>query len=81
MPHTLRHDEGVAAHGDGNVMMPTGETPAFEVVEPELALHLLIDLLGVGLIHSRGRFGYVAVTASGACDVAPVSFRREPRAA
>jgi hypothetical protein len=26
----------------------------------------------VGLIHSRGRIGSVAVTASGACDVAPV---------
>ena len=45
MPHTLRDDEGVAADRDGNVVMPTGETSPLEVVEPELALHLLVDAL------------------------------------
>src|SRR5258708_23556100 len=45
-PHTLRDDEGVAADRDGNMVMPTGETPPLEVVEPELALHLLVDALG-----------------------------------
>ena len=45
-PHTLRYDEGVAANRDGNVVMPTWETAALEVVEPELALHVLIDALG-----------------------------------
>jgi hypothetical protein len=27
MPHTLRDDEGVAADRDGNMVMPTWETP------------------------------------------------------
>ena len=46
MPHTLRDHEGVAANGDGNVVMPAEETSSLEVVEPELALHLLVDPLG-----------------------------------
>src|SRR5215470_2204372 len=45
-PHTLRDDEGVAANGDGNVVMPAGEASPLEVVEPELALHLFVDALG-----------------------------------
>src|ERR1019366_9083079 len=46
MPHTLRDDEGVAADGDRNVMMPAEEASPFEVVEPQLALHLFVDALG-----------------------------------
>src|SRR5258705_5458247 len=42
MPRTLRDNEGVAADGDGDVMMPADETPSFEVVEAKLALHLFV---------------------------------------
>ena len=35
-------DERVAAQHDGDVVMPTPEAATFEVVEPQLALHLLV---------------------------------------
>src|SRR5438445_367100 len=41
-PHTFGDDERVAADRDGYMMMPAGEASAFEVVEPELALHVLV---------------------------------------
>ena len=46
MPHTLGDNEGVAADGDGDVMMPAREASPLEVVEAKLPLHLLVDLLG-----------------------------------
>ena len=46
MPHTLDNDEGVAAQGDGDVMIPPWERAALEMVEAELSLELLVDHLG-----------------------------------
>lgn len=45
-PHPFSNDERVAAQDDGDVMVPARERAAFEVVEPELALELLIRALG-----------------------------------
>src|SRR5271170_8093234 len=42
VPQTLSDDEGVAAKDDRDVMMPAAEAPSFEVVEAQLALHLLV---------------------------------------
>ncbi len=36
-PHAFSDDERVAAEGNGDVVVPAGEAPAFEVVEPELS--------------------------------------------
>lgn len=41
------YDERVAAQHDGDVMVPAGERAALEVVEPELALELLVSALGL----------------------------------
>ena len=38
--------EGVAAEDDGDVVMPAWEGPPLEVVEPELALEVLVHPLG-----------------------------------
>ena len=46
MPHALSDDEGVAAEGDRDVMVPAREAASLEVVEAQLALHLLVDALG-----------------------------------
>src|SRR5579863_74042 len=46
MPQALSEDEGVAAEGDRDVMIPAWEGASLEVVEPELALHLGVDVLG-----------------------------------
>src|SRR5271156_5990157 len=43
VPQTLSDDEGVAAEDDRDVMMPASEAPSFEVVEPQLALHLFVS--------------------------------------
>src|SRR5262245_39617293 len=42
----LGDHEGEAAEHDGNVMMPTGEGAALEVVEAEFALQVLVHALG-----------------------------------
>src|SRR5690349_20510933 len=44
-PRPLRHQKGVAAQDDRDVMVPAGEAAAFEVVEAELALELLVNPL------------------------------------
>ena len=41
----LSDHEGVAAQDDGNVMMPAREGPTFEMIEPELALEVLVHAL------------------------------------
>src|SRR5262245_31845683 len=44
---TLGHDERVAAQDDGDVVVPAPEAPTFEVVEPQLALHLFVGFFRV----------------------------------
>src|SRR4029077_2978900 len=46
MPHTLRDNEGVAADGDRDVMMPTGIGSTFKVIETQFAFHVLVHSLG-----------------------------------
>ena len=46
MPRAFGSHERVAAEGDGDVMMPAAKRPPFEVVETELALHVLIHPFG-----------------------------------
>src|SRR5262245_33718434 len=45
-PRSLGGEEGEAAEGDGDVVVPAAEAAAFEVVEAELALEVLVDALG-----------------------------------
>ena len=45
-PHAFSDDERVAAEDDGDVVMPTRERAALEVVQTELALELLVRALG-----------------------------------
>src|SRR5271169_1454108 len=40
------HEEGVRAEHGGYVVVPAGEAPPLEVIEPQLALELLVGLLG-----------------------------------
>ena len=53
MPHTFSDDERVAAKDDGDVVMPTGEPPAFVVIETELAFQILICPLGSPALHDK----------------------------
>jgi hypothetical protein len=46
MPQPLAEDERVAAEDDGDVVIPAAKRPRFVVVEPELALEVLVDPLG-----------------------------------
>jgi hypothetical protein len=43
---TFGHEECVRAEDGGDVVVPAGEAPSLEVIEPQLALELLVDLLG-----------------------------------
>src|ERR1700722_16167513 len=43
VPHALSDDEGVAAEDDREMMVPAAEAAPLEVVESQLALHLLVD--------------------------------------
>jgi hypothetical protein len=45
-PHPFGHNEGVAAQSDGDMVMPTAKAAAFEMVEAELALEILVHALG-----------------------------------
>src|SRR6266496_3982795 len=53
MPHAFSDDERVAAEGDGDVVVPAREASAFEVVEPELSLQILVDALGAPSLHDE----------------------------
>src|SRR6201996_2951390 len=43
---TFGHEEGVRTEDGGDVVMPAGEAAPLEVIEPQFALELLVDLLG-----------------------------------
>ena len=45
-PHTFSSDERVAAEYNGDVMVPARKRAAFEVIQAELALELLIRAPG-----------------------------------
>ena len=51
MPRTFGDDERVAAQDDGDVVMPTGEASALEVVEAELAFEVLVSAFGSPALH------------------------------
>src|SRR6266542_5239008 len=51
--HAFSDDERVAAEGDGDVVVPAREASAFEVVEPELSLQILVDALGAPSLHDE----------------------------
>src|SRR5262249_54988292 len=46
MAKLLGDDECVATEREGDVMVPPAPASAFEVVEPQLALHVLVHALG-----------------------------------
>src|SRR5262245_38046710 len=46
VPRTLTDDERVAAEDDRDVVIPSGEGAAFEVIEPELSLEVFVGALG-----------------------------------
>src|SRR5215510_5072196 len=52
-PHTLGDDERVAAEGDRDMMVPTWESSAFEMVEPKLALEVFVHPLGTPALHDQ----------------------------
>ena len=41
----LGNDEGKTCECDGHVVVPTAEAPSFEMVEPKLALEILVRTL------------------------------------
>lgn len=45
-PGTFGHEEGVRAQDGGDMVMPPGEAPSLEVIEPQFTLELLVSLLG-----------------------------------
>src|SRR5262245_51926320 len=45
-PRSLGGEEGEAAEGDRDVVVPAAEAAAFEMVETELAFEVLVDTLG-----------------------------------
>src|SRR5829696_8638359 len=51
MPHTFGNDERVAAQDDRDVMVPARKSSALVVVEPELALEVLVGALGSPALH------------------------------
>jgi hypothetical protein len=51
MPHTFGNDERVAAQDDRDVMVPAGIPAAFVVVEPQLALEILIGAFDSPALH------------------------------
>ena len=53
MPHALGDDERPAAEGDTDVVVPAGEAPAFEVVEPKLSLQVFVETLGPPALHDE----------------------------
>src|SRR5579863_7009442 len=46
MPQLLAEDERVAAENDGDVVIPAAEGSTFVVVQPQLALEILVHALG-----------------------------------
>src|ERR1700679_2738201 len=46
MPQALAEDERVAAENDGDVVIPAAEGSAFVVIQPQLALEILVHALG-----------------------------------
>jgi hypothetical protein len=53
MPRTFSDDERLAAQDDRDVMMPTGEPSAFEVIEAEFTLEVLVGALGAPALHDQ----------------------------
>ena len=53
MPRAFRDDERVAAENDRDVVVPTGESTAFVVVEAELAFEILVNPLGTPALHDQ----------------------------
>ena len=51
MPRAFSDDERVAAQDDGDVMMPSGEASALEVVEAEFAFEVFVDAFGSPALH------------------------------
>src|SRR5262245_59808231 len=53
MSRAFSGDEGVAAQGDRDVVMPAAERSSLEVVEPQLALHVLVHALGAPALFEK----------------------------
>ena len=52
MPRAFSDDERVAAQDDRDVVMPSREASALEVVEPELALEIFVSAFGSPALHN-----------------------------
>src|SRR5580693_5563033 len=46
MPQALAEDERVAAEDDGDMVIPAAEGSAFVMIQPKLALEILVHALG-----------------------------------
>ncbi len=51
MPRAFGDDERVAGKDDRDVMLPTGKAPTFVVIEPKLALQVLVRAFGAPALH------------------------------